>query len=73
MRNASVHCLLLRNIIDKISSREEELYIFQKRKMEKKSILFYDAEAEAFWEKVIGDDDARPITELIKSPGIFRL
>ena len=42
-------------------------------KMEKKSILFYDAEAEAFWEKVIGDDDARPITELIKSPGIFRL
>jgi len=63
----------LRNIIDKIRIREEELYIFQKRKMEKKSILFYDAEAEAFWEKVIGDDDARPITELIKSPGIFRL
>ena len=73
MRNASVHCLLLRNIIDKISIREEELYIFQKRKMEKKSILFYDAEAEAFWERVIGDNDARPITELIKSSEIFKL
>ena len=50
-----------------------EVYMLKKRKMEKKSVLFYDAEAEAFWEKVIGDDDARPITELINSPGIFRL
>lgn len=50
-----------------------EVYMLKKRKMEKKSVLFYDAEAEAFWEKVIGNDDARPITELIKRPGIFRL
>lgn len=26
LRNASVHCWLLRNIIDRISSREEELF-----------------------------------------------
>lgn len=41
--------------------------------MEKKFIFFYDAEAEAFWGKVIGDKDARSITELIKSREIFNL
>ena len=60
------------NDVEKVIS-SMEVYIFQKRKMEKQSILFYDAEAEAFWERVIGDNDARPITELIKSPEIFKL
>ena len=60
------------NDVEKVIS-SMEVYIFEKRKMEKKSVLFYDAEAEAFWKRVIGDDDACPITELIKRAEIFKL